>query len=158
VPFSLDDPARWNKETYAWFMVGNVRGGTDAYSDDDANEIREYWDDEMANPRCIRFESIIRESVEIGHRWSFRRSAGQPAVINLAYGLIAGSLAAITNGIVHSIDSAWDYEKLPASPEEFLSWYFRPEQTANQKSQAWSRECLARLAVELGQDPAHSSN
>src|SRR5437667_11107094 len=42
IPFSLDGPARWSKETYAWFEVGDVPGGTDAYYEDDADQIQEY--------------------------------------------------------------------------------------------------------------------
>jgi hypothetical protein len=81
---------------------------------------------------------------------------GQPAVINLAYGLIAGSLAEITNGIVHSIDSAWDYEHLPALPADFLSSYFRPEKTANASPEyrAWAYRCLGLIAKDLGERSA----
>lgn len=151
VPFSLDDPACWNKETYAWFMVGDVPGGTDAYYDDNADEIREYWEGELDNPNCKRREVLIRECVETGHRWWFRRSAGQPGIINLAYGLMAGSLAAITDGFVYSMDSAWDWERMPALPEEFLGWYFRPEQALKEDFRSWSKRCLEQLAEELGE-------
>ncbi len=149
VPFSPDDPARWNEDTYAWFMVGEVPGGSDAYFDDDADEIRHYWDGELENPKCKKRESLIRECVLTGHRWWFRRSAGQPAIINLAYGLMAGSLAAITDGFVYSVDSAWDWERMPALPAEFLSWYFRPEQALKENFCNWSKQCLDHLAEEL---------
>ena len=151
--FSLDDPAKWGEETYAWFMVGSVPGGTDAYFDDDANKIRQYWEGELAHSSCKRLESVIRECVATGHRWWFRRSAGQPAVISLAYGLIAGSLAAITNGLVYSMDSAWDHEQLPALPQQFLSWYFRPERTEKAAFRTWSSRCLSDLRQELGERP-----
>src|SRR5580692_7357346 len=45
VPFSLDAPARWEEDTYAWFMVGGVPGGSDAYFDDDRVQIQECWGD-----------------------------------------------------------------------------------------------------------------
>jgi hypothetical protein len=149
LPFSLHDPARWDRDTYAWFMVGDVPGGTDAYFDDDADEIRRRWDGEFDDPKCKRIEPLIRECVRTGRRWWFRRSAGQPAAINLAYGLIAGSLAAITDGFVYSDDSAWDWERMPARPAEFLSWYFRPEQALEEKYREWSRRCLDYLPEEL---------
>jgi antitoxin component of RelBE/YafQ-DinJ toxin-antitoxin module len=158
LPFSLNDPAKWNEETYAWFMVSDVPGGTDAYFDDKGNEIQDYWDGELAGPRCKRFESLIRECAMVGHRWWFRRSIGQPAIVNLAYGLIAGSLAAITNGLVYSMDSAWDYEKLPALPDDFLSWYFRPNKTTNENYREWSSRCLDHLAEELGGAPTAYGN
>ena len=125
--FSLDAPAAWATDSYAWFMVGDIPGGTDAYFANDAAIIREYWEDELQNPNCKKMESAIRECMDIGHSWCFRRSAGQPATINLAYGLIAGSLASLTNGIVYSMDSAWDWQRMPAFPAEFLDWYFRPD-------------------------------
>jgi hypothetical protein len=149
VPFSLDEPAQWSKDLYGWFMVGNVPGGADAYFDNDANQIKELWDGEFDDPKCKRLESLIRECVAVGHRWWFRRSAGQPAIINLAYGLIAGSLAAITDGFVYSSDSAWDWERMPARPQELLSWYFRPEQSKEEQFREWSRRCLDVLGSEL---------
>jgi hypothetical protein len=134
LPFSLDDLARWDKQTYAWFMVGDVLGGTDAYFDDNAIAIREYIEGEFGNHRYKQHEALIRECTAAGHRWRFRRSIGQPAIINLTYGLIAGSMAAITDGFVYSMDSAWDYETMPALPEDFLNWYFRPEQTVKKRN------------------------
>src|SRR4051794_30719707 len=47
LPFSPGDPARWDKDTYGWFMVGDVPGGTDAYFDDDTEEIWRLWDGEF---------------------------------------------------------------------------------------------------------------
>jgi len=80
VAFSLDDPARWEKTVYAWFMVGETPGGTDAYFDDDHGRIQELWDGGFDDPRCKRLEPLIRECIATGHRWSFRRSAGQPPI------------------------------------------------------------------------------
>jgi hypothetical protein len=149
VTFSLDDPARWGKDTYGWYMVGDVPGGTDAYFDDYGANIHALWDGGFEDPRCKRIEPLIRECISTGHRWSFRRSAGQPAVINVAYGLMAASLADITEGFVTSDDSAWDWQRLPALPNEFLTWYFRPEQAIAENFREWSRRSLAFLAEEL---------
>ena len=146
--FALRDPLRWDPETYAWFMVGDVVGGTDATFDDNAPQIAETWRGEL-EPKVRRLEPLISECVGVGHRWWFRRSAGQPAIVNLAYGLIAGSLAALTGGFVYSDDSAWDWERMPARPEEFLKFYFRPDQALEPDFQSWSRECIEHLAEEL---------
>src|SRR5262249_44106569 len=149
VPFSLSGPARWGKDTYAWFMVGEVPGGTDAYFDDDEAKIQQIWDGAFDDPRCKRIEPLIRECISTGHRWWFRRSIGQPAIINVAYGLMAASLAALTDGFVTSDDSAWDWQRLPALPDEFLSWYFRPEKAIEENFREWSERCIGFLAEEL---------
>jgi hypothetical protein len=149
VPFSLDGPARWGKDTYAWFMVGEAPGGTDAYFDDDRAKIQELWEGAFDDPRCKRLEPLIRDCISTGHRWWFRRSAGQPAIINVAYGLMAASLAAVTEGFVTSDDSAWDRERLPALPDEFLTWYFRPEKAIGENFREWSQRCVGFLAEEL---------
>ena len=62
LPFSLRDPLRWGPETYAWFMVGDVPGGTDAYFRDDAARIAEEWRGEFDNSKCQPLESLIREA------------------------------------------------------------------------------------------------
>lgn len=77
--------------------------------------------------KAKKLHDIIRTSMEIGYYWSFRRSAGQPGIINLSYGLIAASLAKITDGFIYTDDGAWDYNCFPASADDFLSWYFKPE-------------------------------
>jgi hypothetical protein len=63
VPFSLDDPAYWAEDTYAWFMVGDVPGGTDAYYDDDRDQIQEHWDGGFEDQRHRRLEPLIRECI-----------------------------------------------------------------------------------------------
>jgi hypothetical protein len=153
VPFSLDSPAQWAEDAYAWFMVGDVPGGSDAYFDNDRVQIVERWEGGFNDPRRKRLEPLIRQCIATGHRWWFRRSAGQPAVINVAYGLIAASLAAITDGFLTSDDSAWDWERLPAVPHEFLDWYFRPEYAIAENFREWSQRCLGDLADELDGGP-----
>lgn len=150
VEHSPHDPARWSKRDYAWFTVGNVPGGTDAYYSDDAAAIASLWEGPFDDPKCYRMESLIRECAAVGHYWTFRRSAGQSAVVNLAYGLIAGCLAELTDGFVYSIDSAWDWERMPARPDDFLRFYFRPEDALDERHREWSRRCIEQLGAELG--------
>jgi len=90
---------------------------------------REIWKNEIeTNIKARELRDIINKSINIGYYWSFRKSIGQPGIINLAYGLIAASLAEITGGFVYSDDGAWDYSYFPALPEDFFRWYFKPEQ------------------------------
>jgi hypothetical protein len=67
----------------------------------------------------------------------------------VAYGLIAASLAAIRDGFLTSDDSAWDWQRLPALPDEFLAWYSRPEKAIGENFREWSKRCLGHLAKEL---------
>lgn len=149
LPLALRDPLSWKPSTYAWFMVGDVAGGTDAYFEADGESIRETWDGPFADPKCVRIDSVIRECVGVGHYWSFRRSAGQTGIVSLAYGLIAGSLAAITDGFIYSVDSAWDWERMPARPEDFLKFYFRPELAIDEGCREWSQRCIEGFAEDL---------
>src|SRR5262249_41052293 len=65
--FDLNDEARWADDTYAWFMVGDVPGGTDAYYDDSIEDIRQFWEGELENPKYIQFEPAIRQAMQVGH-------------------------------------------------------------------------------------------
>jgi hypothetical protein len=151
-PLSFHNPLRWDKNTvYAWFSVGNVVGGTDAYFGKTEWLVREFWESELQSPKYAKMEAAIRKGIAIGHYWWFRRSMGQPAIVNLAYGLIAGSLASLTNGIVYSSDSAWDWERMPAFPDEFLSWYFRPEKALEENFREWSKRSIEAIKRELGE-------
>ncbi len=149
LPFDLSNEARWGRDVYAWFMVGEVPGGTDAYYDDSLKHIRQFWEGEIESLKYKAFEPTIRQTMQVGHSWSFRRSAGQSAVTNVTYGLIAASLAALTDGFVHSVDSAWDWERLPAFPEDFLTWYFRPDLALEEDKRSWAARCIGYLSEEL---------
>jgi hypothetical protein len=149
VEIDLDGPLTWNDDEYAWFFVGEIAGGTDGYFHQVDDLTRECLANDGAGPRARRHEALIQRSLDAGHYWSFRRSAGQPAVIHLAYGLIAGCLAELTSGLVTSIDSAWDFEQMPALSGEFLAFYFRPEKAISSKHRDWSECCIDRLKDEL---------
>jgi hypothetical protein len=148
-PFDLDSPAMWSE--YAWFYVKPVPGGTDAYFKSN-QEIGgyEYMDGEIEShsPAAVR-KTLIYECLPHGYHWSFRRSAGQPAIINVAYGMIAGSLAELTEGFIYSIDSAWDYEIFPATSQEFFSCYLRPDKAISPDYAELAARCIESLAEEL---------
>lgn len=156
LPIDLDGPCWWPSNQYAWFFVPGVAGGTDAYADemraDDPDDLgRSILTDEITGPKAVELADVIQRSLAVGRYWGFRRSAGQPAVVNVAYGLIAASLAELTDGIVHSIDCAWDYCLLPARPADFLSWYFRPERANDPERKEWAERCIRHLPEELAQ-------
>ena len=147
----FDEVFEWPRKTYAWISVRNVPGGTDVYCDtiEDDNEPDEPWwflDELKAAPNySTALEKRLLAARYHDIRWSFRRSAGQPAIINVAYGLIAASLAELTDGLMFSGDSAWDYKIFPATGPEFRQVYFRPK-SANQPDKAdWAEKCINSL-------------
>jgi hypothetical protein len=147
VPFD-GDSALWPEEDhYMWFTVPPAIGGTDAHV---SRVDRHIWDGEIAAEERGRMsEPRIRQCLEAGYWWWFRRSAGQPGIINLAYGLIAGSLAELTSGFIYTDDNAWDYALFPAEATDFLGWYFRPEFAVSHESRTWAERCIAGFEKDL---------
>ena len=149
LPLRLEEPLVWPETCYAWFGVGAVPGGTDAYCATSSEFRSEVWNAYLEREGHRDPVAHLQRDREIPHHWRFRRSAGQPAVINLAYGLLAASLASLTEGIVFSDDNAWDYGRFPARADDFLSWYFRPGQALDPQFRDWAVRCVASLPEEL---------
>lgn len=150
VSFNISDKLIWNDDSYAWFFIHGVYGGTDSYFDKIEELDKEIWKEEIkSNIKAHQLQDIINRSINIGYYWSFRRSAGQPGIINLAYGLIAASLAELTDGFVFSDDGAWDYNCFPALADDFIAWYFKPEFTQNDEYKEWAQKCIELMYDEL---------
>lgn len=148
--FNIHDKLIWNNESYAWFFIRGVNGGTDSYYYKITELDREIWKNEIeTNIKARELRDIINKSINIGYYWSFRKSIGQPGIINLAYGLIAASLAEITGGFVYSDDGAWDYSYFPALPEDFFRWYFKPEYAVKNEDKVWLQNCIKSICKEL---------
>lgn len=131
-PFKLTDKMIWDDSLYAWFYIKGIPGGTDAYFYLHNTIDTDFLKDELTNnPNFQKYRNIIDENIKIGYNWTFRRSTGQPAIIALCYGFLAATLAKFTNGIIYTDDGAWDYEKFPAVPDDFMQWYFRLEYATN---------------------------
>lgn len=147
----LDEDFVWSQNACAWITVQNISGGTDVYcraikDENDPDDPWWYLDVLRGAPNySAALEEHLLAAREHNVCWTFRRSAGQPAIINVAYGLIAASLAELTDGLVYSDDNAWDYEVFPASGPEFRDLYFRPEATSKPERSDWVERCLASL-------------
>ncbi len=157
VSMSLADTAWWSPENYAWFYVEGMAGGTDAYARSLDDLDRDILVEEVATRRQGAFAEAIPSILNVGRLWYFRRSAGQPAIINIAYGLLAASLAHLTNGIIDSGDNAWDSKSLPARPPEFFTSYFRPTLTSHPAKREWAERCIAHLSDEMRRRSARNS-
>ncbi|MDQ0115155.1 hypothetical protein [Paenibacillus harenae] len=132
---------QWKTE-YAWFFItpDEHGGGTDAYYRIVEEHTLEIWNEyEDAGDRY----GEVLKSLSVGHYWTFRRSAGQPAIINLCYGLLAAALAELTGGFIFSDDGAWSGPPIQAT--EFEARYFKPEISNNYGDASWYTQCLKSL-------------
>jgi len=144
--FTIEDAVVTDEESYAWFSVNNISGGTDCYFLKNNPIYAEIWEDDLhTNTKAQENKIIIRKNIDIGYRWLFRRSAGQPAIITLSYGMLAASLAKLTDGVIFSDDGAWDYTMLPAKSENFVEWYLSPELTENKDCKKIAQDCIGYL-------------
>jgi len=53
-----NDPLKWTENSYAWFTILNVDGGTDAYYDSIEEPSREIWTAYMADERTPNFNNL----------------------------------------------------------------------------------------------------
>ena len=97
LPLDLDGPALWPDTSYAWFSVSGVPGGTDAYFDRSDTNDRSIWLEEIQSEHYASWAEHVHSALRVGHSWRFRRSAGQPAVISIAYAVIAAQLRLATD-------------------------------------------------------------
>ncbi len=149
LPIDLASAAWWEKKQYAWFTVPGVVGGTDAYASDLTGFGEGILTGEITGEKAVQFSNSVQRCLRIGRMWWFRRSAGQPGIISVAYGMLAASLAQLTDGFIFSGDNAWVHGLFPARAETFLTWYFRPELTEESDHKEWAIRCIARLREAL---------
>jgi len=151
LPLDLSSPAKWGTSEYAWFAVDGVPGGTDVSCWLVESDELEYWELLTSeHPPAIAVRNEVLACLSSGVCWSFRRSAGQPAVIAFVYGILAAAMAELTDGFVFSDDSAWEYARFPAKAHEVYDWYFNPEKALDPKFAKWANECLAAISNAAG--------
>ncbi len=150
--FDEEDKILQNETSYAWFYFPAVSGGTDCYYHRNLQINRDVWNDEIiTNSDAQKYKDIIAKNMDLGYRWIFRKTGGQAALIALSYGLLAASLAKLTDGIIYSDDGAWDYSKFPVMVDEFLIWYFDPEFAAKEDDKSFSKQCISILKHEMSE-------
>lgn len=141
-PLNLQAVAKWDDSTYAWFHVTPFVGGADVYFEQLSSLDRDFWSELInQNSQAIKKKELIQACLSNGYDSTFSRGR-QPAIIHLAYGIIAASLAYLTKAFIYSDDEAWDYKRFPATASEFFSWYFRPELAIDTRHKEWATECI----------------
>lgn len=149
---TMPDPNQdfvWEKDSYLWFGISGLEGGIDGYCRKTTGLTRELWDEFFELPHFARRKELALECLATGHSWAFRRSMGQLGITNLLHGILAGSIAKLTDGLILSDDSAWEWEKMPYTADEFIAEFFVPERTADPRHRGWAEECLKNIAREL---------
>jgi hypothetical protein len=161
----LSDRFEWKTNEYAWFTIKGVAGGTDAYcellSDPVINPNDPWWkltDLKEDNTTINDIDIKLEKSKKLNRMWYFRRSAGQPGIINIGYGIISASVAELTSGILSSTDGAWDYRQFPVESNKFLEFYFRPEKAISDDKAEWAKCCIDGLEEELLRPTRYKNN
>lgn len=160
----LSDTFQWKENEYAWFTIKGIAGGTDAYCESvvDPDDSDDPWwklTDFLEGHKTIgNIDLKLEKSKKLDRMWSFRRSAGQPGIINIGYGIISASIAELTSGILSSTDGAWDYRQFPAESKEFLEFYFRPDKAMNEDDAEWARSGISGVERELLRPTTYKNN
>jgi hypothetical protein len=140
----------WADNEYVWFAIDNLTGGTDAHCEKIADKLSDwetYIEDMLHNISAT--PEVRQKIIDCEYEWYFRRSAGQPAIINLAYGHLAAAVAKLTQGYIYSDDGAWHDTIFPATADQFLEVYFYPDRTKDPADIDWITGCLEELKDEF---------
>lgn len=144
--FEASNESIQTENNYVWFYFYDIPGGIDCYFHKILPINIEAWEYEINNNiNAQRLKSKISENLNLGFQWIFRRSAGQSAIVSLLFGLLAATLAKLTDGIIYSEDGALDYAKFPTTSYEFLSWYFKPEYATTEEDLLLANRCIKQL-------------
>jgi hypothetical protein len=134
----------WKDSEHAWFTMDKAKGGTEAYCNR-LSETLDFWPSYIED---VCHDLVSAKEIELikkyDIKWYFKRSAGQSALVNVAYGHLAAALAKVTDGIIYS-ESAWDPQLFPMKYDNFTSIYFRPEMTDHEPSRKWAEKCLNNM-------------
>lgn len=138
----------WKPSEHAFFTLDKARGGTEAYCTNISDTL-EYWDTyvEETCGKLVAPEQIAQIKKN-NVKWYFARSAGQSAMINIAYGHLAAAVAKLTDGILHS-KNGWDPQLFPVKADDFLAVYFRPSKTENPASKKWAEKSMNHLRESI---------
>ena len=71
-------------------------------------------------------------------------------MVNLAYGLVAASVAQLTNGFIFTDDGAWECKKFPTTPEDFFMWYFSHIYQITGMIEIGQKNVLLILSINIG--------
>jgi len=126
-PVSRCAPLLWQENQYAWFYLRGLTGGIEVNRLRMESVDRENWRETLEfTSQDEEQQDFFGNCLANGHYWSLRMGK-QPAAVGLLHGLLAGSLAELTEGFIWTDDGAWDYDRFPATSQELFACFLRPE-------------------------------
>lgn len=94
-----------------------------------------YWEE---NQRSIKLIEELKSSLRTGVYWCL---SGR----SILKGFVAGALAKLSKGIIHSCDGGWDYNLLPSLADDFIENYMNPMACIDSNIKSWTEEILRKL-------------
>lgn len=144
INFDFDTPIQFENETYCSIQLNNYSSVCFLYFNITQKIDREVWEDEIEDREKARvLKREIEKSLKTGHYWTIKRYSDTDLAVDLVYGIVAGSIAELTNGIIHSYDGAWEEKLFPVFYDDFFMHYFRPESTKQEEFKEWSLEVIS---------------
>jgi hypothetical protein len=86
----------------------------------------------------------------VGWHFELGRMLGEPALSAVAHGFVAMALAEQQEGLIHSVDGAWDSSVLPCGPETFAASFMRPERSGGERYRRYAEDKVRAMPGELG--------
>ncbi len=147
LPIDLNGASWWTTgPQLAWFGVDGYTGGSDAWTRELGDRAR--TDLQSRTKRRPEWSERIERMSRVGREWCFFRSMNQPPIICVTYGILAASLAELTDGMVSSCDS-WGISFLPVTGGEFLRRYLSPDHVDDAGERAEAVHLLNELKEQL---------
>lgn len=131
--------ARFDEETetldfrgddYGWLSFPVIEYAFGFYFDDDVNEFQDVPHAAVIADYADRAAKIgtlagfpFENAAHVEHCWFLRMQAAQPLQTRLLAGYVTVALARLTEGFIFSDDGGIDYDRAPADPATFLTWY-----------------------------------
>lgn len=141
-----DNVMSWETDKYVRFFLEDDIGGFEVRFEITDQLTQDIWCDEieLKKPNDEK-KNLIEQALSVGHFWIFKRYSNQPLVYDLVYGIVAGTVAEVTQGIINTDDGAWDSSVFPATAKEFFESYFVPSAAVRQEYQQLTTALLDTL-------------
>ena len=140
-----DESFSWSTDAYAWIVWPSGQG-TAVHNGWVPPDGAMPWEEPGGSAPSAALARAARQASAVGRRWSVAVESSD-AFADLASGMLAGSLAELTEGLVFSDDGAWPFDGTPMHAADFVRAYLRPSFTRDLHASERARRCVAELAA-----------